>query len=248
MYLTTVTITGIDENIDISRMIELSKRFPFVEWGILISANKAGTDRYPRKVWVEGLVSRYYNETRTYPKLAYHLCGKVSSCMLVGNCAAALWDEFVPNFDYAGRIQVNVNVNRSPYNPRMFAGLVAMYERCAMGDRKTLKFIVQHNKNNERLWFDLVLNGVYPNILFDTSGGRGLSLRKYLPPIAGLLCGYAGGISPENIKETLGNIDAVVYDGLCWIDMESGVRTDNKLDFDKVEQVLEIAEDYMLSI
>jgi hypothetical protein len=42
-----VTITGADNNTPISDLFVLQKQFPFVEWAILLSQSKAGTDRYP---------------------------------------------------------------------------------------------------------------------------------------------------------------------------------------------------------
>ena len=48
--LKCVTMTGADEDTDISRMIYLSRRYPFVEWGVLISATRSGQqNRYPCK-------------------------------------------------------------------------------------------------------------------------------------------------------------------------------------------------------
>ena len=38
MKLQYVTMTGADESVDPKALIELSKEFPFVEWGILIGS------------------------------------------------------------------------------------------------------------------------------------------------------------------------------------------------------------------
>lgn len=71
--------------------------------------------------------------------------------------------------------------------------------------------------------------------LFDQSGGRGERATKLPKNIGSVMCGYAGGIDPENVLEVIGNIDAESY----WIDMESGVRNKNDLfDLDKCEAVL----------
>jgi hypothetical protein len=69
--------------------------------------------------------------------------------------------------------------------------------------------------------------------LFDASGGRGISPDVW-PKHPGRLAGYAGGISPENV---LSVIEAIGADGPYWIDMESGVRTDDWFDLDKCEAV-----------
>ena len=55
----------------------------------------------------------------------------------------------------------------------------------------------------------------------------------------GAFCGYAGGLNPDTIGDALAAIAARVPDGQpYWIDMESGVRTDDRFDLDKCERVL----------
>lgn len=71
--------------------------------------------------------------------------------------------------------------------------------------------------------------------LFDTSGGRG-KLPNEFPEHPGYLCGYAGGINPDNVLDVIKKINAP--DGArYWIDMESGVRTNGWFDLDKVASV-----------
>ena len=74
-------------------------------------------------------------------------------------------------------------------------------------------------------------------MLFDRSGGRGVVPGRWpRHPGGDRLVGYAGGIGPDNVLDVLAVINA---DGPYWIDMESGVRTDDWLDLDKCEAVLE---------
>jgi hypothetical protein len=72
--------------------------------------------------------------------------------------------------------------------------------------------------------------------LFDASGGRGVSPDSW-PPHPGRLVGYAGGLSPENVEEVLKSINA---SGRYWIDMESGVRTNDQFDLEKCRRVCEL--------
>ena len=53
MILDRVTITGADDSIKATDLIPLSKRFPFVEWGILLSKNNEGSFRFPTRDWIE---------------------------------------------------------------------------------------------------------------------------------------------------------------------------------------------------
>jgi len=71
--------------------------------------------------------------------------------------------------------------------------------------------------------------------LFDPSGGRGEKPSEW-PEHPGFLVGYAGGINPDNVQDVLAAINA---NGRYWIDMESGVRTDNIFDLEKCRQVCE---------
>ena len=54
--------------------------------------------------------------------------------------------------------------------------------------------------------------------------------------------GYAGGINPGNVADKLTFLMENEMVGDFWIDMESGVRTDDWFDIDKVRRVLEICE------
>jgi hypothetical protein len=76
--------------------------------------------------------------------------------------------------------------------------------------------------------------------LYDPSGGQGKAQTSW-PAYPGRYVGYAGGIGPDNVGEVLKSIAA---DGPFWIDMESGIRTDNWLDLDKCRKVCEIAFGY----
>lgn len=70
-------------------------------------------------------------------------------------------------------------------------------------------------------------------LLFDRSGGKGESPKEW-PQNPGRMVGYAGGISPETIDDVLNGIDRRGY---FWLDMESGIRTDDWLDLDKCEAI-----------
>lgn len=71
--------------------------------------------------------------------------------------------------------------------------------------------------------------------LFDVSGGHGVRPTAWpAHPGRRRWVGYSGGIGPDNVAAT---IEAIGSDGNYWIDMESGVRTDDWLDLDKCEAV-----------
>jgi phosphoribosylanthranilate isomerase len=81
--------------------------------------------------------------------------------------------------------------------------------------------------------------GVNAAPLFDLSGGAGVLPENW--PVANGYCGYAGGLSPENVQGQLELIEQVAGDGPIWIDVETHVRSeDDKIfDLDKVRAFIE---------
>lgn len=55
-------------------------------------------------------------------------------------------------------------------------------------------------------------------------------------------CGYAGGLSPDNIAEQLDLIDAAAGDVDYWVDAETHVRTEEVFDVEKCYRFLEVCE------
>ena len=76
-------------------------------------------------------------------------------------------------------------------------------------------------------------------MLLDASGGLGIDTPIVLYPSNGKI-GYAGGINEGNVATKLEYLLRNVRTGDFWIDMESGVRTDDWFDLDKVRRVLAI--------
>ena len=242
MFLKNVTITGFDGNTHIPDVVELTKKYPFVEWGILISSTRNGTVKYPDKMFV-GELMRYAGSKGINISLSYHLCGRIASDFAKGYFDVDLWRTFVPPTYFAKRIQVNINATKTPCDYEKFAEKINL-----MMIQNNIPVIIQFNKANELLWYYLVRYEAYPNILFDASGGRGKVIRKFLPPVSGFFCGYAGGLNPDNVVEALEYIDCVINDGVSWVDTESGVRDKNdQLDLNKVDDFLSKCKKWVIS-
>ena len=77
--------------------------------------------------------------------------------------------------------------------------------------------------------------------LFDMSHGAGILPKEWLAPIDGVRCGYAGGLSPENVVSQIKLIESKVGNYELWIDMETQIRSnaDQQFDLGKVVAVLE---------
>ena len=82
--------------------------------------------------------------------------------------------------------------------------------------------------------------------LLDASGGEGINTP--LEPLnLPHKIGYAGGFNADNVADKLTFLLTSERVGDFWIDMESGVRTDDWFDLNKVVKVLEICDDVIKS-
>jgi len=230
--LNKVTITGADDTTRIEQLVQLSKQFPFVEWGILLSKNSAGTPRYPTSEWLYNLASVKKDEPLL--KLSAHVCGHWSRDFIRGG--QMVLDD-LPHLLYAfDRIQLNFSV----YHDR-----VNMMELGRIMRQLGHQFIIQITENPSitliRSLQCLRLDVVG---LHDLSGGLGVLPVKWRSPLKPY-CGYAGGLGPDNLRDQLSSIKQVSRDVPSWIDMESNIRTDDRFDLDKVKACLGIAEGWI---
>ncbi len=222
MLLSYCTITGADDAVDPARLEAISHQYPFVEWAILCSPDHAGKPRYPRAEWVKGFHAACPDVHK-----ATHLCYSALTGFINGDEAILSHVAAFP------RIQLNI----SPDSDVATIDPVALMRQVARQPDK--QFILQYNERTRHL----LIEGAPSNlaVLLDASAGTGVRPDSWPPPLPGRLCGYAGGIGPDNIGETLDSLSGIVPTGSrTWIDMESRARTNDQLDLNKVLAVLEI--------
>jgi hypothetical protein len=212
------TLTGIDDSVNLDAVKDLFDEFNFVEFGVLWNPNKLGIGRYPSLKTIEEFASRFEGMN-----IALHACRGAASSLLE--------NQDVPDFVSAfSRIQVNFAFNPVLAWADKFENLLHTY--------RDQSIITQHNQPN------LNFSTLFPNrnheVLFDSSGGRGLTPKGWLPPLRGYLCGYAGGLGAHNVLEELQKIKAVTKDEPFWIDMETSLRTDDRFDLKKCRSVLRL--------
>lgn len=225
-----VTITGADDRVDIRDLVKLSEAFPRVEWAILVaSVDRFGTPRYPSLEWI----SRF----RETPGLrrAMHVCGAASRDFQLGQ-----WDQGETAF---ARCQIN------GWNRKRGA---------LVGTPRDFELIIQCQSVDDL--GDAILDAIVldrASVLFDVSGGRGIRpgsdvietavriVRETKERLSfskdwnkPLRVGFAGGIGPTNVEEVIRTLGPGDY----WLDMESGVRTDDRLDLKKVRDVLQTVQ------
>lgn len=236
MKLTRVTITGSDDAVDPGALIDLSAEFPFVEWGLLRSRklnevsgsawHTTGAARYPSPYWRDSFGCAI-DRRDTRVQLSAHLCGALSREAMGGKLECL--DSCSLRYQ---RVQLN---GFSKYRLPMLWGADRYPDR---------EWILQTS--------DMVaeLNGLelakrHPNVvnLLDASGGRGEVAAWAERPEPRL--GYAGGIGPDNVVAQIKHLLSYKTVQDFWIDMESGVRTDDSFDLAKVRRVLELAKPFV---
>lgn len=236
MIIELCTITGADDQTDPKDLFALSLEFPFVEWGILIG-NTNGKFRFPSWNWIVEF-TRAANALEHTLNVSAHLCGDSVRHIMRGkydaNTAAIVAN---PQFD---RMQLNTHGVNHDYTVR---GLEVLLEELPIGiivqmDHVNAEFL-KACRDHRDLKHDQI------DAIFDLSHGAGLPPPAWEPPVPGVFCTYAGGLGPKNLEEELKKINLLVpADQGIAIDMETHVRTDERLDLEKVRACLEIASHY----
>ena len=249
--LKLVTITGADDRVDPKDLHALSQEYPFVEWGLLLSRTRTGLEpRYPSLKWLSEVSALQINKS-------VHVCGQLARASMLQRDQV-----LVTALTLAGgvsRIQLNISPYLKDCTEVMFPLLesaaakqgiqvivqVPSFERSSI----TIPALAQYQDvRGHRLGSPDKSRNPAITILHDASGGRGIAGGFSVPPKGWILPGFAGGITPDNVGAKLDEIYMMEGDfAEFWIDMESGVRTDNQLDLDKVRRVLSICKDFMRS-
>lgn len=238
MSLELVSLTGADDHVAPEALAALSAQYPFVEWAILYFPEKDGTPRNPSAPWREKLLAL------KLPYTAAHLCGsRVFHALLDSELAPSV----IADLSRYRRIQLNINARRPEFSDEEVLAIYRVLHQAG------LRLILQHHAASESV-IEKFLREVADNdadglkridILFDASKGTGQRPDAWPAPHRfNLFCGYAGGLGPDVLETELPKIKAAVSqaqsrrDSPYWIDMESGIRTDNAFDLEKAGQVL----------
>jgi hypothetical protein len=265
----TCTFTGLDPSTDLDRVLYLSRVYPFIEWAVLFSNTKQGTDRrYPKLKWIQQF--QYFRTFTSIRQSSLHICGDaVRDFMFNRNIPLQLLA------NYFERIQLNFNVKQCGYD--IVEGLDHVNNKInQMNDQ----IIFQYNAANSSLLDVLYTTNpkdkcfeedsarfhapVPVHYLMDSSGGTGTLITDFSLPASAktLPVGYAGGLNPDNIAQIFPQmVDQIVSlntapdqdtdpefnTPIFWIDMESGVRTDDFFDLDKAEFVANYLAHYIKS-
>ena len=230
MRLQHITFTGIDAKTDIQELIEIQREFPIAEFGVLTSYhwNENG-NRYLNPAFLSNL---YAGNGKL--NLALHVCGSAAH-----DAAEGMWHYIDEHLFYSLKLfkRIQLNVSNRKDNPEYL--WIPPY----VGQELIVQ---QHDADNLTLYnttCDIWQGGdSRVSVLLDASGGQGIDTPLKVLPSRGKV-GYAGGFNPDNMAEKLSFLLQNVRMGEFWIDMESGVRTDDWFDTDKVRHVLAICKE-----
>ena len=227
--LTHITFTGVDDVTDLHRLVDIQKKYPKVEFGVLVS-----------RKWKEN-GPRFLSPSKTKElrglglHLSAHLCGSMARDVLhMGEFSNT--GDFSEIIDMFSRVQLNVSNYDEPENmsPYILPGPLQ-------------EIIIQQAFNHNTFMLCRIASGDCISILLDESGGKGIDSPFRMPSyLQNVHVGFAGGIKPENVVAKIRVITSLPHVNRFWIDMESGVRTDDRFDLDKVEQVCELVYDNFL--
>lgn len=229
MRLKHITFTGIDAKTDIQDLIDIQREFPIAEFGVLTSYHwYENGNRYLNPAFLSNL---YAGNGEL--NLALHICGSAAHDASVGDWYK-INEHLCCTLSLFKRIQLNV-ANRTN-NPK--------YLWAPHYSRQEL-IVQQRNAEDVALYAATrsELEYVCPvSVLLDASGGQGIDTPLKILKTHGKV-GYAGGINPDNVADKLSFLMENSQVGDFWIDMESGVRTDDWFDTDKVRRVLRICKE-----
>lgn len=203
-----IAFTGVDDPGLLPGMQALSARYP-IEWGMLIDDAQTDKALFPNRAERTAMLA--------CPTLrwAAHVCGeqarRIANAPDTATVAIAGFQRVQVNHSFSGSSSVQID------NTVRFGR--------ARGVRTLLQCSDAFPGDNRLDW------------LFDVSFGTGVKPGRWpLLPESGPFCGYSGGIGPDNAAAVVAAIDAPAGSQF-WIDMESGVRTDDRFDLAKCEAV-----------
>ena len=186
-----------------------------IEWGVLLDVAQEGSPLFP-----PAGVRRVLQSAPL--RLSAHICG-VAARSIVETGDAPI--------DLAGFSRVQINHGRAGSNDG------EIHNSAIFGARQGVRSALQ-------------CQGDFPSDtrvdwLYDVSFGTGVRPTSWPAAKPGLpFCGYSGGLGPDTVRDTLLKFQ-IATGASYWIDMESGVRTENRFDLAKCEAVCSIVFDHV---
>ena len=212
--LDRVTVTGADNSTPLGWMDLTSLKYPWVEWGILLSETSRGGPRFPGREWLDRLSNMPLTEHNELDFSA-HLCGKWVRRAIKGDWGFV--EQIGPAWHLFDRVQLNFHGYTHLVDPEPFHESLRQLGK---------QVIFQVDGCNDHLVSHAYDDGCDVAALYDKSGGAGILPEEWTAPMAGIYTGYAGGLGASNVGEELVKIEKMLaYKDPVWIDAETRLRT-----------------------
>lgn len=201
-----ITLTGAGPELPLKLMQDLCAAEPDLECGILFSLKQEGKGRFPPREWIEVIAAQC---EAGQIRASLHLCGTAVKRYLSGDRAEPI-RVLAHCFN---RVQLNFLHHQLGHDAAFMSQAI---RACPVN------VITQHNDANAAL--NAQIDAPNHQVLFDKSGGRGISPTAWPAALGAKRVGYAGGLGPDNLEAQLALIDQVCSQG-AWVDMENKLRT-----------------------
>ena len=221
--LKLISFVGVEAKTDLVSLEALKMEGVGLEFSVLFSEGRKG-GRYSTYEFC----SAFLGHGGGFDK-SLHLCGQSAiNKFLAGE------EKIMVLCSMASRIQLNFSIKKHDEGKLIEGVLNAM--------DKGHHVILQMNKSKADFIDTVTALDAYNeklSLLYDSSGGFGREIKRVNEPNEEYFTGYAGGIKPENVRCIVEMIEEKNASGLpYYIDMESGVRTDNVFSIAKCEAVI----------
>ena len=245
MNLRYITCSDPREFNDIHDIIQLGKMSPRVEIAVQAHPSKMSYGM-PRNEWFHDLLE-YVTMDKHKIRLALHVnrewCDMICRTGQIPQELVEFFDMYRNGNIYNSvvkRWQLNIPAETVPN-----VNIPALSKLIDSNPEKY--FILQYNHNTENVVKELYKAGTKFSVLYDASGGRGISPDTWRAPVFPILPqGYSGGMSPENVAENLTKISSKVTDNRStWIDAEGKLKVKDKFNIDRARQYIENAENWI---
>ena len=227
-FIQKVAVTGADDSVTPNDLELIAREFPFVEFGILVSPKLHESICFPSKGWIAELVTHFRDSMLLQGgrvAFAGHICGSWVNGIFNG-----VWPH--EGLDCLSNIvtrwQLNTHGIHRDFDIVGLKRVVREQNNCELSK----EVIFQFDHKNTGALFACSDEGLIVSALFDLSHGKGRLPSTWPLPIKNIPCGYAGGLSLNNVAEEIAKIEKKVGEAKVWIDAESQLRTNNGSQFD----------------
>ena len=240
MKLRYITCSDPREHNSIKSVIKLAK-LPRAEIAVQCHPSKMSKGM-PRNIWFEQLLRESLHASRGI-NLAIHINNEWSNEICTKGVIPDIildWIKIEKSYKTPLIKRIQLNMSQDTANNIDTNAICAM-----LYDFRHQEFIFQYNDKTKEAIEKLHNTGAKFSLLFDYSGGNGMSPEKWQKPVyENHPMGYSGGLSSENVIQNLNKIEQVAGDNEIWIDAEGKLKYQTLFD-EKPLFDIELAKNYI---